>query len=167
MTTDSNANEPENVLLTFVDFYADPFGDTPNAKGELGELEPGPLLKIIDTIKPDSIYIFYHPDWKISEKLEGCREEIRKRDEDAKVELIAINTDDPSNHLGLLRDIKARFQHILKTHPKASFSVNVTSGSTAMCSSMLLIAASGEIPGASVLQSKRLRDTKPNEKPGA
>jgi DNA-binding NtrC family response regulator len=158
--------DPDVVLLTFVDFYTDPFGRDAEKDAGLEGLEPGPLLKIFDALKPDSVYIFYHPGWReIGENIAKCQEEIKKRDEDVTVEVMAINTGDPSDHLGLLKDIKAKFGRILKQHPNASFSVNVTSGTTAMCSSMLLIAASGEIPGASVFQSKRRRDTKPNEKP--
>jgi transcriptional regulator with GAF, ATPase, and Fis domain len=59
---------------------------------------------------------------------------------------------DPTNYLGILRQIRLHFKTIRAAHPDADFFIAVSSGTPHMHACWVMLAASGEIP-ATILQS--------------
>ena len=69
-----------------------------------------------------------------------------------KVEILEVPLKDPTNYLGILRQLRSHFKKLNVSHPDAEYSISVSSGTPHMHACWLLLAASGEIP-ATILQS--------------
>jgi DNA-binding NtrC family response regulator len=133
------------ILLTFTGFH-DPF----SAGGVDGDLRAGPVLTVVAEGGYDRVFLFSTP--KMAGISDGTADAIRERHSECEVEVVEIALKDPTNYLGILRQIRGRFREIHQAHPDASYSISVASGTPQMHACWLLLAASGEIP-AKILQS--------------
>jgi len=134
-----------NVLLSFTGFH-DPFAPS----GVSGQMETGPVLSVLSERDFDHVYLFSTP--KTSEITGLTKKEITKRHENTEVSVIDLPLKDPTNYLGILRQLRAQFQKINALHAGAHYAISVSSGTPHMHASWILLAASGEIP-AVILQS--------------
>lgn len=134
-----------NVLLSFTGFH-DPFVPT----AVEGEMETGPVLTVVAERRFDHVYLFCTP--RLAEKTLETRKAIIQRSAKTKVTILDVPLKDPTNYLGILRQLRGHFKKINAAHPEASYAVSVSSGTPHMHASWILLAASGEIP-ATILQS--------------
>jgi len=133
------------VLLTFSGFH-DPFA----ASAATGEMRAGPILTVVAERPFDRVYLFTTP--KAAEISEKTATAIVERHPGVKVEILEVPLKDPTNYLGILRQLRSHFKTLNATHPDAEYSISVSSGTPHMHACWLLLAASGEIP-ATILQS--------------
>ena len=133
------------ALLTFTGFH-DPFA----ASAATGEMRAGPILTVVADRSFDRVYLFSTP--KASEISEQTAAAITERHPSVSVEILEVPLKDPTNYLGILRQLRSHFKTINAAHPDAEYSISVSSGTPHMHASWLLLAASGEIP-ATILQS--------------
>ena len=136
---------PNRVLLTFTGFH-DPFVET----GTEGVRHTGPVLTVVAERQFDAVYLFSTP--KAAEISEATRAAIEEKHPAIQVEIRDVPLKDPTNYLGILRQLRKHFPTIQRKHPDASFFISVSSGTPHMHASWVLLAASGEIP-ATILQS--------------
>jgi transcriptional regulator with PAS, ATPase and Fis domain len=134
-----------NVLLTFTGFH-DPFVPS----GVEGEMDSGPILTVVGERAFDHVYLFGTP--RLADKTEETRVAIRDRHPTTEVTVLEVPLKDPTNYLGILRQLRSHFKSIQTNHLGARFSISVSSGTPHMHASWILLAASGEIP-AKILQS--------------
>ncbi len=133
------------ALLTFTGFH-DPFA----ASAATGEMRAGPILTVVAERAFDRVYLFSTP--KAAEISEKTAAAITQRHPSVKVEILEVPLKDPTNYLGILRQLRSHFKTINAAHPDAEYSISVSSGTPHMHACWLLLAASGEIP-ATILQS--------------
>lgn len=133
------------ILLSFTGFH-DPFADTALE----GEQQAGPILTVVAERNFDKVCLLQTP--KLAERTEATRTEIQERHPDLEVEVLETPLADPTNYLGILRQLRKHFRALSKKHPDATYSISVSSGTPHMHASWVLLAASGEIP-AKILQS--------------
>jgi DNA-binding NtrC family response regulator len=136
-----------NVLLTFTGYH-DPFA----ASGSEGDSQAGPVLTVVAERRFDRVYLFATP--RTAEISEQTAAEISKRSPTTTVKILEVPLKDPTNYLGILRQLRGHFRSLNAKHPDASYSICVSSGTPHMHACWLLLAASGEIP-AGILQSVR------------
>jgi DNA-binding NtrC family response regulator len=134
-----------NVLLTFTGFH-DPFV----ISGVDGEMDSGPILTVVGDRAFDHVYLFGTP--RLADKTEEARLAIMDRHPSTGVTVLEVPLKDPTNYLGILRQLRSHFKNIREAHPDARYSISVSSGTPHMHASWILLAASGEIP-AKILQS--------------
>jgi DNA-binding NtrC family response regulator len=133
------------ALLTFTGFH-DPFA--PSAA--TGEMRAGPILAVVAERWFDRVYLFSTP--KTAEISEKTANAITERHPGLRVEILEVPLKDPTNYLGILRQLRNHFKRLNAEHPEAEYSISVSSGTPHMHACWLLLAASGEIP-ATILQS--------------
>lgn len=134
-----------NVLLTFTGFH-DPFALSVTT----GEMRAGPILTVVAERHFDRVYLFSTP--KAAEISEQTAAAIKERHPGVSVEILEVPLKDPTNYLGILRQLRGHFKVLNDAHPDAEYSISVSSGTPHMHACWLLLAASGEIP-ATILQS--------------
>jgi transcriptional regulator with AAA-type ATPase domain len=133
------------ILLTFTGFH-DPFSASPIG----GDMQTGPILTVVADRSFDCVCLFSTP--KTAEISERTAQAIRDRHPAVKTEILDVPLKDPTNYLGILRQLRAHFRKIHAAHPDAEYSISVSSGTPHMHACWVLLAASGEIP-ATILQS--------------
>jgi len=133
------------ILLSFTGFH-DPFAETSLE----GEQQAGPLLTVIAERNFDKVCLFQTP--KLVDRTEATRAAIQERHPDLEVEVLETPLADPTNYLGIFRQLRKHFRALSKKHRDATYSISVSSGTPHMHASWILLAASGEIP-ARILQS--------------
>jgi sigma54-dependent transcription regulator len=134
-----------DIFLTFTGFH-DPFVET--AAG--GEMSAGPILSVLSERNFDAIYLFGTP--RLAERTQETQAVIKQRQPGVHVTILDVPLKDPTNYLGILRQLRLHFKRIHRQHPEASYYIGVSSGTPHMHASWVLLAASGEIP-ARLLQS--------------
>ena len=110
----------------------------------------GPVLTVVAERPFERVYLFSTP--KAAEISEKTEEAISERHPGIKVTILDVPLKDPTNYLGILRQLRSHFKKLNATHPDAEYSISVSSGTPHMHACWLLLAASGEIP-ATILQS--------------
>ena len=133
------------ALLTFTGFH-DPFA----ASAATGEMRAGPILTVVAERSFDRVYLFTTP--KAAEISEQTAAAITERHPSVSVEILEVPLKDPTNYLGILRQLRSHFKTLNEVHPDAEYAISVSSGTPHMHACWLLLAASGEIP-ATILQS--------------
>lgn len=133
------------ILLSFTGFH-DPFAETALD----GDLQAGPILTVVAERIFSKVCLFQTP--KLAERTEATKSAIEERQPGVEVEILEVPLADPTNYLGILRQLRKHFRAINKRHPEAHYSISVSSGTPHMHASWILLAASGEIP-AKILQS--------------
>lgn len=134
-----------NVLLTFTGAH-DPFA--PSALS--GEMNAGPVLTIAEAHAFDHVYLFATP--RMADQTRATATELKRRLPRTGIHLCDTPLKDPTNYLGILRQLRTHFRKIHSAHPAAAFFIGVSSGTPHMHACWLMLAASGEIP-ATILQS--------------
>lgn len=134
-----------NVLLSFAGSH-DPFAPSPLS----GEMNAGPVLTVAGSRIFAHIYLFSTP--RMSEQTKATALELKKRYPSTTTHICEAPLKDPTNYLGILRQIRLHFKVIRTSHPEADFYIAVSSGTPHMHASWVMLAASGEIP-ATILQS--------------
>ncbi len=113
-------------------------------------MRAGPVLTVVAERSFDRVYLFSTPKTaQISEKTAVA---LTERHGGLVVEILEVPLKDPTNYLGILRQVRSHFREINVVHPDAEYSISVSSGTPHMHACWLLLAASGEIP-ATILQS--------------
>lgn len=133
------------VLLSFTGFH-DPF--SPSAA--TGEMRAGPIMTVVAERQFDRVYLFSTP--KAAEISVRTAAAIEERHPGTKAEILEVPLKDPTNYLGILRQLRCHFKELNLSHPDAEYAISVSSGTPHMHACWLLLAASGEIP-ATILQS--------------
>lgn len=133
------------ILLSFTGFH-DPFAETALEGGQ----QAGPLLTVLAERNFDTVCLFQTP--KLAEATEATRAAIEERHPGLGIEVLEVPLADPTNYLGILRQLRKHFRALGKKHADATYSISVSSGTPHMHASWILLAASGEIP-AKILQS--------------
>lgn len=133
------------ILLSFTGFH-DPF---PSSRIE-GDARIGPILTVLSERQFDLLYLFSTP--KMASVSEDTRKAIEIRHPGVRVWILDVPLRDPTNYLGILRQLRGHFSKILLAHPDAEFQISISSGTPQMHACWLLLVASGEIP-ATILQS--------------
>src|SRR5438093_11353889 len=88
------------ILLTFTGFH-DPFAETSIA----GEKEAGPVLTVTSERQFDRVYLFTTPTTaQISAQ---TKEELDKRNKGVSVEICEVPLKDPTNYLGILKQLRS------------------------------------------------------------
>jgi DNA-binding NtrC family response regulator len=144
------------VLLTFTGSH-DPFA--PSAQS--GEMNAGPVLTVAGSELFEHIYLFATP--RMAEQTAATAAELRTRHAKTTVHVCDTPLKDPTNYVGILRQLRKHFGRISKAHSEADYYVAVSSGTPHMHACWLLLVASGEIP-ATILQSIPPEFTPPGEK---
>jgi len=143
------------ILLTFTGFH-DPFADISIA----GEKEAGPVLTVTSERQFDRIYLFTTPN--TAEISVETKEELQKRNKGVVVEICEVPLKDPTNYLGILKQLRTHFKEINKQNPDGEYFICVSSGTPHMHASWLMLAASGEIP-ARILQTRAAKFVREGE----
>jgi DNA-binding NtrC family response regulator len=133
------------VLLTFTGSH-DPFSASP----QQGEARNGPVLSVLAERGFDRVYLLSTP--RMAEVSEATRKEIAARYPQTVVRVLDVPLKDPTNYFGILRQLRRHFAGIHREHPEAEYAIAVASGTPQMHACWLMLAASGEIPGA-ILQT--------------
>jgi transcriptional regulator with GAF, ATPase, and Fis domain len=134
-----------NVLLTFTGFH-DPFVETAGGI----DSTTGPILTLVSEREFDAVYLFATP--RLADRTLETQHAIRERKPAIKVSILEVPLKDPTNHSGILRQLRGHFRKISRQNPGASYYIGISSGTPHMHASWVLLAASGEIP-ARLLQS--------------
>ena len=134
-----------NVLLSFTGSH-DPFA--PSARS--GEMNAGPVLTVADFCPFAHIYLFSTP--RMANQTAGTVAELKKRYPATNVHVCDTPLKDPTNYVGILRQLRGHFRKIQTADPESSYFIAVSSGTPHMHACWLMLAASGEIP-ATILQS--------------
>jgi transcriptional regulator with GAF, ATPase, and Fis domain len=134
-----------DVLLTFTGFH-DPFAETALE----GDMPTGPVLTVVAERSFDLVYLFGTPS--VDARTAETRDEIVRKWPNVQVEILEVPLKDPTNYLGILRQLRGHFKKLNLRHPDARYYIAVSSGTPQMHASWVLLAASGEIP-ATILQS--------------
>lgn len=133
------------VLLSFTGSH-DPFA--PSAQS--GEMNAGPVLTVAEARTFEHIYLFSTP--RMVEQTANTVAELERRYAKTKIWVCETPLKDPTNYVGILRQLRQHFREIRQSHPEATYFVAVSSGTPHMHACWLMLAASGEIP-ATILQS--------------
>lgn len=113
-------------------------------------MRAGPILTVVAERPFDRVYLFTTP--KASEISDKTKAAILERHAEIEVEILEVPLKDPTNYLGIFKQLRSHFKKLNLAHPDAAYSISVSSGTPHMHACWLLLAASGEIP-ASILQS--------------
>lgn len=147
------------ILLTFTGFH-DPFAEVSIA----GEKEAGPVLAVTSERSFDRVYLFATPN--TAEISIQTRDELLKRKKNQTVEVCDVPLKDPTNYLGILKQLRSHFKVIDRQNPNGEYFICVSSGTPHMHASWLMLAASGEIP-ARILQTRAAKFVREGECPVA
>lgn len=137
------------ILLTFTGFH-DPY-----VEGMVkGTKDTGPVLTVVNSQHFDLVCLFSTPNAeKITKETKAA---IAKLSPKTKVQICDVPLKDPTNYIGIFRNIRKHYRDISREHPRASYFISISSGTPHMHGAWILLAASGEIP-ARVLQSNAAR----------
>ena len=113
-------------------------------------MRAGPILTVVAERTFDRVYLFSTP--KAAEISLKTAEAITERHPGVTTTVLEVPLKDPTNYLGILRQLRSHFKTLNAAHPDAEYSISVSSGTPHMHACWLLLAASGEIP-ATILQS--------------
>ena len=113
-------------------------------------MRAGPILTVVAERTFDRVYLFSTP--KAAEISLKTAEAITERHAGMTTTILEVPLKDPTNYLGILRQLRSHFKTLNAAHPDADYSISVSSGTPHMHACWLLLAASGEIP-ATILQS--------------
>jgi hypothetical protein len=102
------------VLLTFTGFH-DPFA----ASAATGEMRAGPILTVVAERSFDRVYLFTTP--KAAEISEKTASAITERNPGVTVEILEVPLKDPTNYLGILRQLRSHFKRLNISHPDAEY----------------------------------------------
>ena len=145
------------ILLTFTGFH-DPF----NPEQADGNKTAGPVLTVLAHSDFGAVYLLSTP--KTTERSIATAEAIAQRDQDIDIYEETLMLKDPTNHLGILRQLRQTFIKIQATHPDAQYTISLSSGTPHMHACWLLLTASGEIP-AKLIQPQRPEHTPEGKSP--
>jgi transcriptional regulator with PAS, ATPase and Fis domain len=143
------------ILLTFTGFH-DPFAEVSAS----GEKESGPVLTVASEKAFDRVFLFSTPG--TSEITQQTLAELQERHKGLAAEICDVPLRDPTNYLGILKQLRTHFKRIQGEHPEAEFFICVSSGTPHMHASWLMLAASGEIP-ARILQTRAAKFVREGE----
>jgi transcriptional regulator with PAS, ATPase and Fis domain len=143
------------ILLTFTGSH-DPFAKVLIA----GDREAGPVLTVTSERRFDRAYLFSTP--KTTEISTQTKEELQKRNKELVVDICEVPLKDPTNYLGILKQLRSHFKGISRQNPDAEYFICVTPGTPHMHASWLMLAASGEIP-ARILQTREAKFVREGE----
>lgn len=113
-------------------------------------MRAGPVLTVVAERSFDRVYLFATP--KAADISLRTAEAITERHPGVNTTILDVPLKDPTNYLGILRQLRSHFKALNAAHPDAAYSISVSSGTPHMHACWLLLAASGEIP-ATILQS--------------
>ena len=133
------------ILLSFTGSH-DPFSKS----AQDGDARTGPVLTILAERTYSVVYLFTTP--RMADISAETSKEIRGRYPDTCVKIMEVPLKDPTNYIGILRQIRSHFKTIRAEHPNEKFSVAVSSGTPQMHACWLMLTAGGEIP-ATILQT--------------
>jgi transcriptional regulator with PAS, ATPase and Fis domain len=133
------------ILLSFTGSH-DPFSSS--AQG--GDALSGPILSTLAERAFEEVYLFSTP--RMASISESTKREIVSRYPRTKTHILKIPLKDPTNYLGILRQLRSNFRQIHQKHPDATYSIAVSSGTPQMHACWLMLVASGEIV-ATILQT--------------
>lgn len=145
------------ILLTFTGFH-DPF----NPEQSNGQKQAGPVLTVLAHRNFDVVYLLSTP--KTAHRSRDTVKAISERHPNLDVREEELMLKDPTNHLGILRQLRQTFSKIQKDHPDSKYSISLSSGTPHMHACWLLLTASGEIP-ARLLQPQRPEHTPTGKSP--
>ena len=133
------------VLLSFIGFH-DPFAPSATT----GVMLAGPVLTVLAERAFDQVYLLSTPKTAHSSACTAAA--IKERHPGVIIHVLEVPLKDPTNYLGILRQLRGHFKNLNASHPDAEYSISISSGTPHMHACWLLLAASGEIP-ATILQS--------------
>lgn len=113
-------------------------------------MRAGPVLTVVAERAFEQVYLFATP--KTADLSANTAAAIKERHPGVTTHILEVPLKDPTNHLGILRQLRSHFKKLNAAHPAAQYSISVSSGTPHMHACWLLLAASGEIP-ATILQS--------------
>lgn len=93
------------ILLTFVGFH-DPFSHT----SLLGEHQAGPILTVVSERRFAKVCLFLTP--RLSDQTHATKAAIAERHASIDVEIFDVPLADPTNYLGILRQLRKHFRTI-------------------------------------------------------
>jgi len=130
----------ERVLLSFTGFH-DPF-----SPGLVEGVEcAGPILALVRAREFDRVILFSTPNTLTHTA--QTKVALADRHSALRLEVRAVDLDDPTDYLRILRGLRHHWGEISEGCPHADFFIAVASGTPQMHACWLLLAASGEIPG--------------------
>lgn len=133
------------VLLTFTGSH-DPFSKSASSEDAIA----GPVLTATAELKCRNIYLFTTP--KMATISEETAAEIKTLHPASKAHILEVPLKDPTNYIGILRQIRKHFASIRASHQDEDFYILISSGTPQMHACWLLLVASGEIP-ATIVQT--------------
>lgn len=145
------------ILLTFTGFH-DPF----NPEQADGQKIIGPVLTVVEHKRFDKVYLLSSP--KTKPRSEATLALINERHPSIEVHESELLLKDPTNHLGILRQMRKILTPLHTEYPEAEFTISLSSGTPHMHACWLLLVASGEFP-AKLIQPQRPEHTPPGKSP--
>lgn len=131
------------ILLSFTGFH-DPFAS------DASDAPTGPVLTILSELNFDRVFLFSTP--RMQSVSVATANEIGERKLCQNTEILPVEAPDPTNYAVILASIRRYFKAILADHPRAEFSIGLSSGTPQIHACWLMLVASGEIP-ARLLQT--------------
>jgi sigma54-dependent transcription regulator len=110
---------------------------------------PGQYFPLLAERAFEEVYLFSTP--RMASISESTKREIVSRYPKTKAHILEIPLKDPTNYLGILRQLRSSFRQIHQHHD-ATYSIAVSSGTPQMHACWLMLVASGEIV-ATILQT--------------
>jgi len=134
-----------SVLLTFTGSH-DPFSGSALTADAIA----GPVLTAVAELCPSDVYLLTTP--KMADRSQETAKAIKERNKSSRVHLLDVPLKDPTNYIGILRQIRRHFTTIGKVHSADRFFIQISSGTPQMHACWLLLVASGEVP-ATIIQT--------------
>jgi len=144
-------------LLTFTGYH-DPYNNSNGA----GEKTAGPILTVLANKSFQRVILFYTKS--TLERSVATKEKINHHYPDIEVATVCLQIKDPTNHLGILRQLRIELKEHAPTSADSQYSISISSGTPHMHACWLLLVASGELT-AKILQPQRPEHVKPGKSP--
>ena len=109
------------ILLTFTGFH-DPFSEGTTADDK----ETGPVLTVASERSFDQVYLFSTPN--TAKIASDTKTELEKRHSGLRVDICDVPLKDPTNYLGILKQLRSHFRAISKRTAEAEYFICVSSG---------------------------------------
>jgi transcriptional regulator with AAA-type ATPase domain len=129
------------ILLSFVGSQ-DPYSLKRPNDGK----RPGPLMNVVREREFEKVALFHTRDEESAKRAVNTAIELKNLRCELDPIVIPLEIDDPTNYEQILRELRPRLDDIKNRYAQATFFISVTSGTPAMHTCWILLAAAGEIP---------------------
>ncbi|MDH7515432.1 MAG: sigma-54 dependent transcriptional regulator [Bacteroidota bacterium] len=126
-----------HIFLSFVGTN-DPFSTK-----ETGRKGQGPILRLLEELKPDRAVFFCTPS--LQSRCAELGSVVRDLHPSIGLEIVPSGLEDPTDHAAIMRFLITHVQKVRRAHPDAVLTASVTSGTPAMHACWLYVSSAPEL----------------------